>query len=247
LKNDIKNETLTINGKTIKTHDRRYILGTDSLGRDLLSRVIYGGRISIIVGTLGAFTAVFIGVLVGAIAGYIGGAVDNLIMRFVEVVYSLPFVLLVIIFMSMFGRSMSNIFFGIALISWLDPARIVRGQIISLKSADFVDAARSIGASNGRIILRHMIPNVLGLIIVFVTLQVPVFIILESTLSFLGLGISPPLASWGTLLNEAVEGMTLYPRLLFYPSLAMVVFMFSINFLGDGLRDAFDPQSKNRL
>ncbi len=247
LKQRINTETGVINGKEVKLHDRRYLLGTDYHGRDMLARIIYGGQISIAVGTLGALTAVLIGFLAGSVAGFIGGKIDNLIMRIVEIVYSLPFMMIVIIFLALFGQSIFNIFIGIALISWLEIARIVRGQIISLKNAEFVDAARSIGASSTRIIVRHMMPNVMGIVIVFTTLQIPNFILTEAFLSFLGLGISPPFASWGSLLRNAIEGMSLYPWLLFFPALAMVIFMFSINFLGDGLRDAFDPQSKNRI
>lgn len=230
-----------------RTNDRRYILGTDSLGRDLLSRIIYGGRVSIAIGLIGTITSVIIGILVGSIAGYKGGKVDYYLMRFVDVMYGLPYMLLVIICMAVFGRGLFNLFFALALISWLTIARMVRGQIMSLKNQEYVEAARSMGASTTRIITRHMIPNSLSIIIVYSTIRIPNFIMQESFLSFLGLGVQAPFASWGSLIGDAVASMTVYPWLLIYPSLAMVIFLFAMNFFGDGLRDAFDPQSKNQL
>jgi oligopeptide transport system permease protein len=155
--------------------------------------------------------------------------------------------LLVIIFMAIFGKSLVNVFVALSLVSWLTVARVVRGQIITLKNSEFVEAARSVGAGTVRIIFRHLVPNTLGIIIVFSTLRVPTFIMYEAFLSFLGLGISAPYASWGSLVGDAIEGMNLYPWRLFFPALAMTVFLFAMNFLGDGLRDAFDPQSKNRV
>ncbi len=247
LKHRIATETLVIDGEIVKVHERKYFLGTDYHGRDMLARIIYGGQISIAIGLIGSVIAVFIGIVVGSVAGYIGGSVDNFIMRFVDIMYSLPYLLLVIIFMAMFGQNILNLFFAIALVSWLTVARIVRGQIISLKNSEFVEAARSIGASNRRIIFKHIVPNTLGVIIVFGSLEIPAFIMYEAFLSFLGLGISAPYASWGSLVGDAVEGMAHYPWRLFYPSIVMTIFLFSMNFLGDGLRDAFDPQSKNKL
>lgn len=228
---------------------RVYLLGTDYLGRDMLARTIYGGRISIMIGIVGTITAVLIGILIGAISGYIGGHLDNLLMRFVDIMYGLPYMLLVIILMSMFkdnSNSMVILFVAIAMVSWLTIARVVRGQIISLKNSEYVEAARSMGAGSGRIIFRHLLPNTLGVIIIYATLSLPGFIMNESFLSFLGLGVSAPAASWGSLVSEGVQGMELYPWRLLVPALTMTVFLFAMNFLGDGLRDALDPQSKNR-
>lgn len=227
-------------------HQRHYLFGTDYLGRDMLSRVIYGGQISMAIGLVGALTSVFLGILLGALAGYLGGRVDQVIMRIVDILYGLPYMLLVIIFMAVFGKNILNLFFALAVVSWLTEAMVVRGQVISLKNSEFIEAARSIGAGTPRIIFRHLLPNTLGIIIVFSTLRIPSFIMSEAFLSFLGLGISAPLASWGSLVGDAVEGMTLFPWRLIFPAVVMTLFLFSMNFLGDGLRDAFDPQSKNR-
>jgi oligopeptide transport system permease protein len=233
--------------QTNPIHRRVYLLGTDNLGRDMLSRTLYGGRISILIGLVGTITAVLVGIFLGAIAGYVGGRVDNLIMRFVDILYGLPYMLIVIILMAVFGRSIVNLFVAIALVSWLTLCRVVRGQIISLKNSEFVEAARSMGASPARIIFRHLTPNTLGVIVVFATLMIPQFIMSESFLSFLGLGVSAPLASWGSLVSEGARTMELYPWQLLVPAIAMTLFLFAMNFLGDGLRDALDPQSKNRL
>lgn len=247
LRQRIETETMEINGKVVKVHERRYILGTDYHGRDMLARIIYGGQVSIAIGIIGTLTSVFIGIVLGSLAGYFGGRFDYIVMRVVDIMYGLPYMLLVIIFMALFGRNILNLFIALSLVAWLTVARVVRGQIISLKNSEFVEAARSIGAGYTRIIFRHLVPNTLGVIIVFATLRIPYFIMREAFLSFLGLGISAPYASWGSLVGDAVKGMSLYPWRLFFPALAMTIFLFSMNFFGDGLRDAFDPQSKNKL
>jgi len=240
-------ESITMQITASKKHSRHYLLGTDYVGRDMLSRIIYGGQVSIAIGLVGTLTSVIVGILVGALAGYVGGKLDYILMRIVDIMYGLPYMLLVIICMAVFGRNIVNLFVALALVSWLTIARMVRGQIMSLKNSEFVEAARSMGASTWRIILRHMIPNSLSVIIVYSTLRVPAFIMQESFLSFLGLGVQAPFASWGSLVGDAVNGMTLYPWRLIYPALTMTIFLFAMNFFGDGLRDAFDPQSKNQL
>lgn len=240
-------ENLSADIEATKKHNRHYLLGTDYSGRDMLSRIIYGGQISILIGLIGTLTSVLIGIVVGALAGYMGGKVDFFLMRLVDIMYGLPYMLLVIIFMAIFGRNIMNLFVALAMVSWLTIARMVRGQIMSLKNSEFVEAARSMGASTGRIIFRHMVPNSLSVIIVYSSLRVPAFIMQESFLSFLGLGVQAPYASWGSLVGDAVNGMTLYPWKLVFPAIAMTIFLFAMNFFGDGLRDAFDPQSKNQL
>ncbi|WP_242457215.1 ABC transporter permease [Treponema zioleckii] len=228
-------------------YNRHYILGTDALGRDMLSRTIYGGRISIAIGLIGTITALLIGIMVGSVAGYIGGWQDNILMRFVDIMYGLPYMLMVIIMMAILGRNVAILFVAIALVSWLTIARVVRGQVISLKASEYVQAARAMGATTSHIIFRHLLPNTLGIIIAYATLSLPEFIMSESFLSFLGLGVSAPLASWGSLVSDGVKGMELYPWILVVPAITMTVFLFAMNFLGDGVRDAFDPQSKNRV
>lgn len=248
--NDEEKAQIASMEKDIQTnpeHKRIYLLGTDALGRDMLSRILYGGRISIMIGLVGTITAVLVGVIVGSISGYVGGKLDDLIMRFVDIMYSLPYMLVVIIMMALFGKNIINLFIAIALVSWLTLCRVVRGQIISLKNAEFVEAARSMGAGTSRIIFRHLTPNTVGIIVVFSTLMLPQFIMSESFLSFLGLGVSAPMASWGSLVSEGANVMELYPWQLLGPAIAMTLFLFAMNFLGDGLRDALDPQSKNKL
>ncbi len=241
------NDRLTAHITATKMHERRYYLGTDYSGRDMLSRIIYGGQVSIAIGLVGTITSVLIGIVLGAIAGYAGGKIDFFLMRIVDIMYGLPYMLLVIIFMAIFGRNIMNLFVALAMVSWLTVARMVRGQVMSLKNSEYVEAARSMGASTWRIIFRHMVPNSLSVIIVYSTLRVPAFIMQESFLSFLGLGVQAPYASWGSLVGDAVNGMTLYPWKLIFPAIAMTIFLFAMNFFGDGLRDAFDPQSKNQL
>ncbi|MEM9425018.1 MAG: ABC transporter permease, partial [Spirochaetota bacterium] len=244
IKYKVEHDQVEIEGKIVNPHLRRYWLGTDSLGRDMLSRTIYGGRISISIGLIGALTAVLIGIVIGSIAGFYGGRTDYMLMRFVDVLYGLPYMLLIIVLMSVLGKNTLNLFVALAMVSWLTVSRVVRGQILFLKHAEFIEAARTMGASTARIIVRHLIPNTLGVIIVFTTLRIPTFIMAEAFLSFLGLGISAPLASWGSLIGEAVAALETYPWQLFVPSVAMTIFLFAMNFLGDGLRDAFDPKGK---
>ncbi len=218
-------------------------LGTDELGRDLLERVLTGGRISIGVGFAATFVALLIGVSYGAIAGYCGRRIDTLMMRFVDVVYALPFTMLVVVLTVTFDRkSIFLIFLAIGAVEWLTMARIVRAQARSLRTLSYVEAARASGASHWRILRDHLLPNLLGAVIVYGTLTIPAVILLESILSFLGLGVQPPHSSWGTLINEGADKLDIYPWLLIGPAVLFSLTIFSLNFLGDGLRDALDPR-----
>jgi oligopeptide transport system permease protein len=247
LRERIATETKVIDGDEVLIHSRRYLLGTDHLGRDLLARIIYGGQVSILIGLVGTLVSVILGTVYGALSGYVGGRLDSALMRVVDILYGLPYMLLVIIFMAIFGRNIANLFLALAIVSWLTVARVVRGQIMSLKESEFVEAARASGASVARVIFRHLVPNTLGVIVVYTTLRIPSFIMLEAFLSFLGLGVQAPLASWGSLVGDGVNAMIPYPWLLFAPAIVMTLFLFSMNFLGDGLRDALDVQSKNKM
>lgn len=225
--------------------DQQYFLfGTDSNGRDLMVRVMLGGQISIAVGLAASLVSLGIGVIYGATSGYLGGRVDNIMMRLVEILYSLPFVFLVVVLVVFFGRSVMLIFIVIGAVQWLEMARIVRGQTLSLKRREFVGAAQALGLSDWQIIRRHIIPNTIGPVIVFVTVVVPQVILTESFLSFLGLGVQAPLASWGTLISEGAKNMQNAPWLLIFPSIFFVITLFSLNFVGDGLRDALDPKDR---
>ena len=218
-------------------------LGTDQLGRDLLVRLLVGGRISIGVGLCATAVALTIGVVYGAVAGFFGGKIDSLMMRIVDIMYALPFTIFVILLMVFFGREIWLLFLAIGAVEWLTMARIVRGQIMTLKRMEFIEAARSLGLGKRRIIFRHMIPNVLGPIIVYTTLTIPAVMLLEAFLSFLGLGVQPPLSSWGVLIKDGAEKMEEYPWLLIFPGTVFSLTLFSLNFLGDGLRDALDVRS----
>ena len=218
-------------------------LGTDVLGRDMLTRIMYGGRVSLMVGFIATGVALFIGVIYGAVAGYAGGRVDAAMMRLIDILYALPFMIFIILLMVLFGRNMLLLFLAIGAVEWLTMARIVRGQVLSLRQQEFVEAAISIGLSPWTIIRRHIIPNTLGPVIVYTTLTIPSVMLLEAFLSFLGLGIQPPQSSWGLLISYGVETMEEYPWLLIYPGLTLSIALFALNFLGDGLRDALDPKA----
>lgn len=233
--------SLTVSGTVDQV---TFPFGTDSNGRDLLVRVMLGGQISLAVGLAASLVSLGIGVVYGATSGYLGGRVDNVMMRIVEILYSLPFVFLVVVLVVFFGRSVILIFLVIGAVEWLEMARIVRGQTLSLKRREFVGAAEALGLTDWQIIRRHIIPNTIGPVIVFVTVIVPKVILLESFLSFLGLGVQAPLASWGTLISEGAASMQNAPWLLIFPAIFFVTTLFSLNFVGDGLRDALDPKDR---
>jgi len=217
--------------------------GTDALGRDVLTRVLHGGRVSLAVGFLATAVSMLIGVLYGAVSAYAGGRVDALMMRIVDVLYALPFTVFVILLMVAFGQDIRLLFVAIGAVQWLTMARIVRGQVMGLRRREFVEAAVCLGLSPARILLRHIIPNALGPVAVYATLTVPAVMLLEAMLSFLGLGVQPPMSSWGLMIQEGAEKMEAYPWLLIFPALCFSLTLFSLNFVGDGLRDALDPRS----
>ncbi len=221
-----------------------HLFGTDALGRDLFVRTMIGGQVSLLVGLVATLVSLVIGVSYGATAGYFGGRVDNIMMRFVDAVYAMPFLFFVILLMVVFGRNIFLIFVAIGAINWLDMARIVRGQTLSLKNKDYVEAARACGASQWQIIRRHIVPNLLGVVIVYVTLTIPQVILVESFLSFLGLGVQEPLTSWGALVNEGAQELETAPWSLLFPAGFLAATLFAFNFLGDGLRDALDPKDR---
>ena len=222
----------------------KHFLGTDSLGRDLLARAAVGGRISLLVGLSGALVAVVIGTLYGALSGFFGGKIDSLMMRFLEILNAFPFMFFVILLTTFFGRNLILIFAAVGLVSWLDVARIVRGQTLSLKHKEFVEAARVSGLSRRKIVVRHIIPNVLGVVMVYASLLVPGMIMYESFLSFLGLGVQEPMTSWGSMLQEGALTIETAPWQLLVPSFFLVATLFCFNFIGDGLRDALDPKDR---
>ena len=221
-----------------------HLFGTDANGRDLFIRVMHGGRVSLSIGITATFVALLIGVLYGATAGFLGGRVDNYMMRIVDVLYALPYIFFVIILVVVFGRNYILMFVAIGAVEWLTMARIVRGQTLSIKRREFIEAAEAAGVSNWAIIRRHILPNVIGPVIVYVTLTVPAVILAESFLSFLGLGVQEPATSWGVLISDGKDQMESYPWMLIFPALFMVVTLFCFNFIGDGLRDALDPKDR---
>ena len=224
--------------------ESRHYLGTDALGRDLYVRTLHGGRISLLVGVVATAVSLLIGVAYGAVSGYLGGRVDNLMMRLVDILYALPFMFFVILLMVYFGRDLILIFVAIGAINWLDMARIVRGQTLGLKNREFVEAAVACGASTFSIIHRHIVPNLLGVVAVYVTLTIPQVILVESFLSFLGLGVQEPMTSWGALVHDGAREMEGAPWMLVFPAAFLAATLLSFNFIGDGLRDALDPKDR---
>ena len=221
-----------------------HLLGTDALGRDLLARLLMGLRVSLAIGLVATAVSLVIGVAWGATAGFVGGRTDEIMMRIVDMLYSLPFVFFVILLMVTFGSSLVLMFVAIGAVEWLTMSRIVRGQTLGLKQKEFVEAARAAGLTDAAIIARHIVPNLLGPVVVYVTLTIPAVILAESFLSFLGLGVQPPMASLGGLIADGAQQMELAPWLLIFPSAAMIVTLLSFNFIGDGLRDAIDPKDR---
>ena len=221
-----------------------HLLGSDSLGRDLLARLLMGLRVSLAIGLVATFVSLIIGVAWGAVAGFVGGRLDEAMMRIVDVLYSLPFIFFVILLMVTFGSNIILIFVAIGAVEWLTMSRIERGQTLTLKHKEFVEAARAAGFTQGAIIARHIVPNLLGPVVVYVTLTIPAVILAESFLSFLGLGVQPPMASLGTLISNGAQDMELAWWLLLFPSLVMIVTLMCFNFIGDGLRDAIDPKDR---
>ena len=221
-----------------------FVFGTDAVGRDLFVRTLYGARISLMVAILATGVSLMVGVLYGATAGYLGGRIDSIMMRFVDIMYAMPFMFFVIILMVVFGRNIFLIFIALGAVEWLTMARIVRGQTLSLRNKEFIEAAVAGGVSTPRIILRHIIPNLAGPVIIYVTLTIPQVILTESFLSFLGLGVQEPLTSWGVLISEGAAEMETGPWMLIFPAFFLALTLFCFNFLGDGLRDALDPKDR---
>jgi len=262
-------DTMPAEGELLRSFppSLRHPMGTDDSGRDLFARVLQGGRISLMVGIISTIVSLVVGVSYGAIAGYLGGRIDNVMMRIVDIIYAIPYILIVIVLLSVFGgpntpgwiqkistlfggagnqglNQIFLLFFALGLVSWLTMARVVRGQILSLKNEEFVLAAKASGVSTFGIIFRHLVPNALGPVIVYATLTVPSVMLSEAFLSFLGIGVQPPYASWGSLAAEGIKNLAIFPWQLIFPGVTMALTLFSLNFVGDGLRDALDPQTR---
>ena len=226
------------------TMENGHYFGTDQNGRDMLARTLYGTRISLLVALVATIVSVFVGVLYGAIAGYFGGRVDAVMMRFVDVMYAFPYILIVILLMVIFGRNVILLFVGIGLIEWLTMARIVRGQTLSLKEKEFVEAARASGQGPFKIIMKHIVPNLAGTVVIYATLTIPEIIVTESFLSYLGFGVQEPLTSLGTLISEGARVLEVLPWLLLFPAAVLVSLLLALSYIGDGLRDALDPKDR---
>jgi oligopeptide transport system permease protein len=222
-----------------------HLFGTDSLGRDLFTRTLVGGRLSLLIGIVSTLVSLIIGIAWGATAGFLGGRVDRVMMRIVDILYALPFMFLVILLMVLFGRNILLIFVAIGAINWLDMARIVRGQTLGLKQREFIEAARVSGVRPGRIIRKHIVPNLLGVVVIYVTLTIPQVILVESFLSFLGLGVQEPMTSWGVMVSDGALDMENAPWMLLFPAVFLGLTLFCFNYLGDGLRDALDPRDRS--
>lgn len=226
----------------LKTPDSTHIMGTDKLGRDIFSRILYGSQISLSVGIIATLVAMIIGVLYGAISGYKGGAIDNYMMRIVDIIYALPDIMVIILITIIIGRGFLGIVLAISIVNWVGIARLMRGEVLKLKEQLFVESAKALGAGHWRIILRHILPNTLGPLIVTMTFRIPAAILSESTLSFIGLGLAPPFSSWGVLANDGWTALRFYPHLLIFPAIIIFITVLSFNILGDELKEAMDPQ-----
>ncbi|MFZ3064964.1 MAG: ABC transporter permease [Nitrospirota bacterium] len=226
----------------LKTPDSKHLMGTDKLGRDIFSRILYGSQISLSVGIIATLVAMIIGVLYGAISGYKGGAIDNYMMRIVDIIYALPDIMVIILITIIIGRGFLGIVLAISIVNWVGIARLMRGEVLKLKEQLFVESAKAVGAGHWRIILRHILPNTLGPLIVTMTFRIPAAILSESTLSFIGLGLAPPFSSWGVLANDGWTALRFYPHLLIFPAIIIFITVLSFNILGNELKEAMDPQ-----